>query len=296
MKIAIFANHYHEKKPETEQHILAISREVEKLEMKLYLPESLFLSLSRKTQDAVRPLCLLFDVLPPVDLALSIGGDGTFLRTAAIIGDNNIPILGINTGRLGFLADINCLTVDATLLEIAEGKYRVEERSLLELFTADEMITPFENNTKALNEIAILKQDTASMLVIHAYINGEYLTTYQSDGVVVSTPTGSTAYALSIGGPILTPTSPSLILAAIAPHSLTARPLVVDDKSSISLKVESRSRNYLVSIDGQSQVFHERTALEIRKAGFTLKVVKRLGHTFFETLRDKLMWGADVRI
>ena len=147
----------------------------------------------------------------------------------------------------------------------------------------------------SLNEVAILKQDTSSMLTIHAFIDDEYLTSYQADGLVIATPTGSTAYSLSIGGPIMVPTAPNIILTAIAPHSLNSRPLVVDSISKISLKIESRSSNYLVSLDGESQTLDVNTILEICKANYAQPVVKRCGHTFFETLRNKLMWGADIR-
>ena len=161
--------------------------------------------------------------------------------------------------------------------------------------STDEAFPPEHFNNHALNEVAILKQDTASMLSIHAYINNDYLTSYQSDGLIVSTPTGSTAYSLSVGGSILSPTIPSIILSPIAPHNLTSRSLVVDDSSIISLKVESRSHMFLVSVDGQSRVLDETVNIQIRKDDYTLRIVNRVGHTFYQTLRDKLMWGADVR-
>jgi NAD+ kinase len=227
-------------------------------------------------------------------MVVSVGGDGTFLRTAQTVGDSGIPVLGINTGRLGFLAAINYVDVDETLEEVMKEYYRVEERALLKMST-DETFPPEYFNEYALNEVAILKQDTASMLSIHAYINNDYLSSYQADGLVIATPTGSTAYSLSIGGAILSPTIPSIILSAIAPHNLTSRSLVVDDSSIISIKVESRSHMYLVSVDGQSRVLDESVAVQVRKGDYTLRVVKRVGHTFYETLRDKLMWGADVR-
>lgn len=226
------------------------------------------------------------------DIAISIGGDGTFLRTAQQVGKRNIPILGINTGRLGFLADINDDNVDETLEEILANNYRVERRTQLQLACSK---TCFKDSNYALNEIAILKQDTASMLTIHAAINGEYLTSYQADGLIIATPTGSTAYALSVGGPIMTPDTANFIIAAVAPHSLNSRPLVVDDNSIITLNVESRSDNFLVSLDGRSEILTSNTELTIYRADFHLNVVKRIGHTFYETLKEKLMWGADTR-
>lgn len=294
MKLALFGSVYPDRTETMENQIVGVCEIIKKHPVELYLPKSLFFSFPLPVQQKLTLMCELFDELPPVDMAVSVGGDGTFLRTATIVGATNIPVLGINAGRLGFLAAINYSDVNQTFSEILQNNYKIEERTLLRVCTSDSK-EPFGTDICALNEVAVSKQDTASMLGIHAYINNEYLTTYQADGLVVATPTGSTAYSLSIGGPILTPTTPSLILSAIAPHNLTSRALVVDDNSIIKLKMESRSKMYLLSLDGQSQVFDEDVSLEIKKADYTLKVVKRIGHTFFETLRDKLMWGTDVR-
>lgn len=226
------------------------------------------------------------------DMVISIGGDGTFLRTALNIGKKDIPILGINAGRLGFLADVNEKEMEAAIEDVIYGKYRIEHRSILHLSAENKC---FSGYNYALNEIAVLKQDTASTITIHATINGEYLNSYEADGLIISTPTGSTAYSLSVGGPILTPTSSNFVISPIAPHSLTTRPLVVDDDCEITLDVESRSGSFLISLDGRSEVCQVGTRLSISKAPHTLKVAKRLDHTFFNTLRDKLMWGADSR-
>ncbi|NLY23522.1 MAG: NAD kinase [Bacteroidales bacterium] len=294
MKFALFGSMFPDRTVKSEEQIFGVCDAIKRHGGELCLPESFFLTLPGYIQQRVAPLCELVELLPSVDMVVSVGGDGTFLRTSATVGDSGIPVLGINTGRLGFLAAINYSDVDETLQEVMKGDYRVEERSLLKMIT-DETFPPENFNAHALNEIAILKQDTASMLSIHAYINNDYLTSYQADGLVVATPSGSTAYSLSIGGSILAPTTPSMILSAIAPHNLTSRSLIVDDASLISLKVESRSHMFLVSVDGQSRVLDESVSIEIRKADYTLRVVKRVGHTFYETLRDKLMWGADVR-
>jgi len=288
MKIALFGSTFSEYTPHAELQMAEVCEAVKQYPVELYLPDTFFYSLSCAVQDKIRPLCLLFDLLPPVDLALSAGGDGTFLRTAAAVGNLDIPVLGINTGRLGFLADVNFSDLKETLHEIFADEYEIEERSLLEIAVDEELF-------RVLNEVAILKQDTASMLTIHTYINNDFLTSYQADGLVVATPTGSTAYSLSVGGPILVPNSPSIVLSPIAPHNLTSRPLVVQDDANIKLIIESRSNSFLVSLDGQSQVCHVRTEIEVKKADYMLKVVKRKGHTFYETLRDKLMWGVDVR-
>ncbi|NDV70321.1 NAD kinase [Dysgonomonas sp. 25] len=226
------------------------------------------------------------------DMVISIGGDGTFLRTTAAIGKKDIPIFGINAGRLGFLADINENELAKAMEEVLTGKYTIEQRSLLQLSTSEKV---FEGYNYALNEIAVLKQDTASMITVNAHIDDQFLNSYEADGLIIATPTGSTAYAMSVGGPIMTPTASNFILAAVAPHSLTARPLVVEDCSVVTLDIESRSGSFLISVDGRSNVLPADTRLTIKKADFTLKVIKRQGQTFYSTLRDKLMWGVDSR-
>lgn len=226
------------------------------------------------------------------DMVISLGGDGTFLRAASRVGRKDIPILGINTGRLGFLADVSPDEIERTFDEIYSGHYKVEERSLLHLQSDDPQL---QHAPYALNEIAVLKHDSSSMIAIHTAINGAPLTTYQADGLVVATPTGSTAYSLSVGGPIMVPHSRTIALTPVAPHSLNVRPIVICDDWEITLDVESRSHNFLVAIDGRSASCSEHTRLTISKAPYTIKVVKRHDHIFFHSLRDKMMWGADVR-
>mgnify|MGYP000999233520 FL=1 len=294
MKFALFGSMFPDRTAKAEEQIFGVCEAIKRHGGELILPENFFLSLPGYIQQKIGPLCELAETLPQVDMVVSVGGDGTFLRTATTVGNTGIPILGINTGRLGFLAAINYSDVEETLQEVMDNSYNVQERTLLKMST-DEAFPPEYFNNHALNEVALLKQDTASMLSIHAYINNDYLTSYQADGLIISTPTGSTAYSLSIGGSILSPTIPSIILSPIAPHNLTSRSLVVDDSSIISLKVESRSHMFLVSVDGQSRVLDETVNIQVRKDDYTLRVVKRLGHTFYQTLRDKLMWGADVR-
>lgn len=294
MKVALIGSIFPDKTESAEQQILDVCHLIKKYGMSLYLPETFFNSLSSCSRDELIKLCTLFDALPSVDMAVSVGGDGTFLRTAATVGNSGIPILGINTGRLGFLAAINFSDVEATLLDIERGNYIIEKRSLLKLNATNTPIEPGFNTT-ALNEVAVMKQDTSSMMTIHAFIDNDFLTSYQADGLIIATPSGSTAYSMSVGGPILVPNSPSFILSPISPHNLTSRPLVIGDNSKIRLTIESRSHNFLVSLDGQSQIFNENSVIEIEKADFVLNVVTRVGHTFFETLRDKLMWGVDVR-
>ncbi|MDR1781120.1 MAG: NAD kinase [Tannerella sp.] len=228
-----------------------------------------------------------------IDVALSVGGDGAFLRTAALINKQRIPVLGINTGRLGFLADVGENQIAVALKELAEGNYRIEERMLLELKTEDKIFRGFNH---ALNEIAILKRDTSSMITIHTYLNDEYLTSYLADGLLIATPTGSTAYSMSVNGPILLPLSDNIILSPVAPHSLNVRPLVIPGSHSIRLKVESRTQSFLTALDGRSEEMPNGTELIVNKSNYTINAVKRNDQSFYRTLREKLMWGVDGRV
>ncbi|MBB4038165.1 NAD+ kinase [Dysgonomonas hofstadii] len=287
MKIAVFGSK-HQKKEQVEK-LFAILR---KNNTEIYLQEKFYIYL----KDALK---LQYDIAGVIktddfeaDLVVSIGGDGTFLRTASIIGKKDIPILGINAGRLGFLADVGEKDFEATFTDVFSGNYRIEHRSQLHLTTEHK---DYHGFNYALNEIAIMKQDTASMITVHAYIDDEYLTSYEADGLIIATPTGSTAYSMSVGGPIMAPTTSNFVISAIAPHSLSNRPLVVSDSSVITLDVESRNNNYLISLDGRSNVLTTGTKLRIEKGAYSLKVIKRKENTFFDTLRNKLMWGIDPR-
>lgn len=226
------------------------------------------------------------------DFAVSMGGDGTLLKTASRVGDKQIPIVGINMGRLGFLADVTPTEVDSCVDALYHNDYKVEDRVLIQVETDGE---PIEGCNCALNDVAILKRDTASMISIRATINGDYLTTYQADGLIVSTPTGSTAYSLSNGGPIIVPQTGVLLMTAVAPHSLNIRPIVIPDSAEIELTVSSRSHTFLVAVDGRSDKLPEGTTLHLRRASYKVKVVRRCDARYFSTLREKMMWGADVR-
>lgn len=227
------------------------------------------------------------------DIAISLGGDGTFLRTAKRISHKNIPIVGINTGHLGYLTDAKMDEVELVVSDIMSNRYKVECRTLLEVVPCDEGIKidePF-----ALNEVAILRQDTSSMISVETSVNGTFFTTYMGDGLILSTPTGSTAYNLSVGGPILDPTSQNIVISPISPHSLTMRPLVLRDDAVITIKANSRSEMFNVSIDGNSNPCPIGASVIVRKAPYTIKVIQSLRHSFVDTLRGKLMWGTDVR-
>jgi NAD+ kinase len=232
------------------------------------------------------------DLPDDVSLLLSIGGDGTLLKAFMIAKNRSIPLMGINSGRLGFLSDISRDEIDKALADILAGNYIIDERTVLEL----EMVNGTESEFQyALNEITVTKLDSASMINIHTYVNNEYLNTYWADGLIVATPTGSTAYSLSVGGPILTPDSENFVISPIAPHNLTVRPLVVPDHHSIILQVEGRGLHFLTSVDSKSEPIYFSVLLKIRKASFKVKTIRLKDHSFFSTLRNKLMWGVDKR-
>ena len=289
MKFAIFGNVYQAKKSSSAEDLFRLLKQHDAeicicREFYYFLTDVLHIGI---------PDAELFDGSNfTADMVISMGGDGTFLKAASRVGRKNIPILGINTGRLGFLADISPEEMEETFNEIHENRYKVEERSVLQLKCDNEKL---QRDPYALNEIAVLKRDSSSMISIHTAINGAPLTTYQADGLVIATPTGSTAYSLSVGGPIIVPHSKTIAITPVAPHSLNVRPIVIRDDWEITLNVESRNHNFLVAIDGRSEPCQENTELTICRADYTIKVVKRFNHIFFDTLRNKMMWGADVR-
>jgi len=289
-KFALFGNVYQAKKS---AHVIRLLTLLEKRQAQVYIYKEFYRFLTGELHMDLRGIGVFEDEdFPQVDMVLSLGGDGTFLKAASHVSHRNIPILGINTGRLGFLADVSPEEMEAAFDDIFNRNYQVEDRSVLQVTGEG---TPLKGHPYGLNEIAILKRDSSSMITIHTSINGAYLTTYQADGLVIATPTGSTAYSLSIGGPVIVPHSNTIAITPVAPHSLNVRPIVINDDWEITLDVESRSHNFLVAIDGRSETCREGTRLSIRKADYFIKVVKRPNHIFFHTLRDKMMWGADGR-
>ena len=243
------------------------------------------------------------------DIAISLGGDGTLLATANRIGNRQIPILGINLGRLGFLTDVQAHELDNLDDIILNHKYKIEDRMVLraEIYYSSPVLggvpkggggqTPHTSLTEfSHNEIAVLKQDLSSMISIDVTLNGEPLHTYQADGLLVATPTGSTAYSLSVGGPIMMPENHNLIIAPVASHSLNVRPLIIPDDWKIDLKISSRNHSYLASIDGRSTTMPDTATISISKADYSVRIIRLEGHSFLNTLKTKLMWGADVRV
>jgi len=235
-----------------------------------------------------------FDILDAsYNLLISIGGDGTILRAITFVKDLKIPMVGINTGRLGFLATIPMNTIHEAMDEIFEGNYRISKRSLLSI-EVDAKDTSF-NLDFALNEIAVSRKNTTSMISVETWLDNEYLTSYWADGLIVSTPTGSTGYSLSCGGPVIIPESDSLVLTPIAPHNLNARPLVISSDKVIRLKVSGREDQHLVSLDSRINTLENNTTITIQKAPFCIHMIELTEDGFLETLRKKLLWGADPR-
>ena len=226
-----------------------------------------------------------------VDLLLSIGGDGTLIETVSYGTTYGIPVLGLNLGRLGFLATVNYEDFDQCLDLIYQQNYSIEERALIELNSPEAKI---DGSSFALNEFTITKKDSANMIVVHTYVNDKFLNSYWADGIIVSTPTGSTGYSLSCGGPIVTPDSNIFIVSPICPHNLNVRPLVIPDNSVIKFEIEGRLRNFLISLDSRSKSVTTTTDLSIKKASEVAKLIS-LEHHFFDTLRNKLSWGLDKR-
>ena len=230
--------------------------------------------------------------LVDIDLFLSIGGDGTILEAVTYVQDSGIPIVGINSGRLGFLADIAQEEIDSAIDHLFAGDYKTNSLDLLQLNTDNDL---FGEMNFALNELAVHRRDSASMITIHTYLNGDFLNSYWADGLIVATAVGSTAYSLSVGGPIIHPKSQSMVITPIAPHNLTVRPIVVPNDINITLKVEGRADKYLATLDSRSRIFDQGLELNIRKADFSVNLVDLPGINFNSTLRNKLMWGADKR-
>jgi NAD+ kinase len=289
LRFALFGNIYQARKSASIQNVLTT---IANYGAELYVDMEYYYFLKDNQRLNVPATKVFTEDDFEADFVISMGGDGTFLKAAGRVGSKDIPILGVNMGRLGFLADISPDDIEQCLEALFTDDYALQARALIQV-EADGQ--PLGSPSFALNDVAILKRDTASMISIRASIDGQYLNTYQADGLVVSTPTGSTAYSLSNGGPIIVPGTKVFSMTAVAPHSLNVRPIVLPDSSIIELEVESRSHNYLVAIDGRSEKCKEGTKITLRRAPYDIKVVKRSGHRYFQSLREKMMWGADTR-
>ncbi|HZY79259.1 MAG TPA: NAD kinase [Cyclobacteriaceae bacterium] len=232
------------------------------------------------------------DTLTNVDFFLSVGGDGTLLESVTYVGKSGVPILGINTGRMGFLATTHRNDVNQAIDDLLEGNFEIDERSLLRLSSNEDL---FDHMPFALNDLTIMKKDSSSMITVHVHVDGELLNSYWADGIIVATPTGSTGYSLSCGGPLVYPKSDSFVITPVSPHNLTARPIVISDNSEIMFSIEGRSKKFLISLDSRYETVDEKTQLKVRKEKFKIKLVLLPGYHYFKTLRQKLNWGLDVR-
>ncbi|MDP5043992.1 MULTISPECIES: NAD kinase [unclassified Leeuwenhoekiella] len=293
MKVGIYGQFYHENSGHYVQQLLDL---LDQKGVEVIIEEN-FLRLIHENDDINKTYSHFstFEELDTsYDLFFSIGGDGTILQTVTYVRDLNIPIVGINTGRLGFLATVQKEKLVSSVEEILKNNYSISERSLIAIKTASPNEN-FEELNFALNEVTVSRKNSTSMISVDTYLNGEKLTNYWADGLIISTPTGSTGYSLSCGGPVITPMTSSFIITPIAPHNLNARPIVVPDETEIKLIVSGREHEHLVSLDSRIATLPIETEITLTKAPFKIKLVLLEEDTFLTTLRKKLLWGEDKR-
>ncbi len=292
MKIAIYIRQYSEEN----EAILAELFNYFTSTDDIFIEETVFKKLSERSSrfDSAQTFAEFADLNPSFDVMLTIGGDGTLLKAITYIRHLNIPVLGINSGRLGFLAMAQKEHLKEVMTELREKTYKVIERTVIEAVLS-ETGAPVDEINFALNEITVSRKNTASMITIDTYLNDDFLSSYWSDGLIVATPTGSTGYSLSCGGPVIMPAAKNLVLTPIAPHNLNARPLIIPDDTEIRLTVEGREKKYLLSIDSNMISLSKKKSVTIRKANFTVKMIRLEGDSFIKTLCNKLLWGEDKR-
>lgn len=292
MKIAIYAQIY---ESEALDYVLELLDECKNVGAEVFIESDFYTQLSASRQ--ITSYCT-FDrevgLDPSFEMFVSFGGDGTILRAITYIRDLGIPIVGVNTGRLGFLSTLKKEEVRRVVTEFVSGAYSIVERSLVEV-NADFDIPEFRDMNYALNEVSVSRKDTTSMITVETHLNNEYLTSYWADGLIVATPTGSTGYSLSCGGPVIMPGVQSLVITPIAPHNLNARPLVISDDTIIRLKVSGREVNHLVSLDSRIATIENGKEITVKRAAFTIKMIAYTSESFLETIRNKLLWGQDKR-
>ncbi|MDX1363164.1 MAG: NAD kinase [Arenibacter latericius] len=292
MKVAIYGIAYQESAVE---YVLELIEELQNENAEIYFEETFYSFMELRGRVGDYPTFTNKKGLDrSFDMFVSFGGDGTILRATTYVRDLDIPIVGVNTGRLGFLSTFKKEDVRKVVREFVAGAYTIEERSLVEIAESSD-IPEFKELNFALNEITVSRKDTTSMITVETYLNDEYLTSYWADGFIVSTPTGSTGYSLSCGGPVMAPTVKSFILTPIAPHNLNARPLVISDDTVIRLKVSGRAESHLVSLDSRIAAVANGKEILVRKAPFTIKMIEYTSESFLKTLRNKLLWGEDKR-
>jgi|TARA_B100001142_G_C14202843_1_gene604519 NAD+ kinase len=286
MKIAIFGQFY----KTDPKHVSKLISILEKKNLSIFIEKNYL----EKLYDLPNSIKTFSNLDNSFDLLISIGGDGTILKAITYVKDLNIPIVGLNTGRLGFLAKIQFDKLEEFIDTIVSGDYSVSERSLIEVYTSTEN-KDLKSLNFALNEISVGRKNTTSMIFIETKLDGKYLNSYWADGLIIATPTGSTGYSLSCGGPIIMPEAENLVITPIAPHNLNARPLVIADNTEISLKIDGRENEFLISLDSRITTLNKNTTVKIKKSSFNIKMIEFESESFLYTLREKLMWGKDRR-
>jgi NAD+ kinase len=290
MRIGI---HGKEIKGQPVRFIESILKKLDESKNELYITSRFLKSLRPAKLSGLRVKTIeLGDNLKNLDCFISLGGDGTLLQSVTYVGKSETPILGVNLGRLGFLATISNDETEQALEYLVKGNYAIDARTILELISDAKL---FDGLSFALNDFTVMKKDSSSMINVHVFVDGELLNSYWSDGIIVSTPTGSTGYSLSCGGPLLYPKADCLVITPVSPHNLTARPIVVSDSSEISFHVEGRSKKFLISLDSRISSIDGTVNLKLKKAKFKAHLIQVPGHHYFKTLRQKLNWGLDIR-
>lgn len=291
MKVAIYGRKFEDDFIDHMQHVVSLLEE-NNIEITIFEPFSMFLEPRIQFDREYETFSKYEELVGEIKSLISIGGDGTLLDSVTYIRDSEIPILGINSGRLGFLSQVSPQEIKEAIQQILDRKYKIEQRSLIRLISPQGL---FDEDNYALNELTVHKKDTSSMITIHVYLDDEYLNSYWADGLIISTPTGSTAYSLSCGGPILQPECNNFIITPISPHNLTVRPIVIPDNKRIKLKVQGRRKYFLATLDSRTSTIEADTELEIEKAPFSVSLLQPESQSFSETIRNKLMWGIDKR-
>ena len=291
MKIAIYGRDFNDSVlPFVQEVFNALA--AHEIEIEVYQKFFNFIKTKVNVPDNIGVFANHSELVSKADILLSLGGDGTLLDTLALVRDSQIPVIGINFGRLGFLASINKSEINGAIKALVNGEYTIDQRSILNLESKKSL---FGDVNFALNDITIHRRDNSAMMIIHAYMNGEFINSYWADGLIIASPTGSTAYSLSCGGPIILPNSQNFVITPVAPHNLNVRPIVVPDDVVLTFEVDARSTKFLVTCDSRTETVDRTVKININKANFKLNLVRLNNETFLTTLRNKLLWGIDTR-
>jgi NAD+ kinase len=291
MRIAIYGRDFNDSVLPFVQEVFDVLAQQE-VTILVYLKFHSFIKNKVKLPTHVTTFSTHAELLTEVDVLLSLGGDGTLLDTLSLVRDSQIPVIGINFGRLGFLASINKNEIKNAIYALVKGEYSLDKRSILNLESKNGL---FADENFALNDITIHRRDNSAMMIIHAYMNGEFINSYWADGLIIATPTGSTAYSLSCGGPIILPNAQNFVITPIAPHNLNVRPIIVPDDVKLTFEIEARSTKFLVSCDSRTETVDRTVQININKAGFSINLIRLNNESYLTTLRNKLLWGIDTR-